>query len=59
MTFPLLLNDTTKSKYAFPDGVISPYPIDVVVDKDGIIRYLRHEYDPEAMAQVIETALNE
>lgn len=59
VTFPLLLDDTTKSKYAFPDGVISPYPIDVIVDKQGTIRYLRHEYDPAAMTEVIEALLAE
>ncbi len=59
MTFPLVLGDTTKNQYAVPDGAISPYPVDVIVDREGTIRYLRHEYDAAAMADVIETLLSE
>jgi peroxiredoxin len=59
VTFPLLLNDTSKSKLAYPDGVISPYPIDVIIDKQGTIRYLRHDYDPAAMDETIQKLLAE
>lgn len=57
VTFPLLMGDTTINTYANPDGAISPYPIDVIVDKQGIIRYLRHEFDAEAMQATIEQLL--
>ncbi len=59
VSFPLLLGDTSKSKYAHPDATISPYPIDVIVDRQGTIRYLRHEYDPAAMDAVLEGLLGE
>jgi len=33
----------------------NPYPVDILVDKQGIIRYIAREYDPVALeAKVIE-----
>ena len=37
----------------------NPFPVDVVVDKSGIVRYVTHEYDPEGMKTVIEQLLAE
>lgn len=59
VTFPLLLLDDTRGEYANDEGSISPYPVDVVVDREGIVRYLRREYDPAAMGAVIESLLAE
>lgn len=49
VSFPLLLQDTTRSKLAFSDASISPYPLDVILDRDGTIIYLRREFDIGAM----------
>jgi hypothetical protein len=57
VTFPLLVGDRTFSEYAAPDGAISPYPIDVIIDKKGVIRYLRREFDGEAMEATIQALL--
>ncbi len=59
VSFPLLLGDTTYSMYANIDGSISPYPLDVVIDKQGIIRYVRHQFDAAAMQATIEQLLAE
>ncbi len=59
VTFPLLLSDDTYSLYANPDGSISPYPLDLILDRHGRIRYLRHEFDPDAMRNTIELLLAE
>ena len=40
------------------DGT-NPYPVDIIVDKQGIIRYVAREYDPAAMEAVIQTLLAE
>ena len=40
------------------DGT-NPYPVDVIVDKQGIIRYVAREYDPAAMEQTIQQLLAE
>lgn len=37
----------------------NPFPVDVIVGKDGTVRYAAHEYDPDAMQAVIEAALAE
>lgn len=59
VTFPLLLSDQTYSQYANVDGSISPYPLDVIIDKSGTIRYVRHKFDPQAMQALIEQLLLE
>jgi len=59
VTFPLLLRQTVSGQYADPDGSISPYPIDVIIDREGTIRYLRHEFDAAAMRSTIEQLLAE
>ena len=59
VTFPLLLGDTTYSQYASPDGSISPYPLNVIVGKDGTIRYLSRQHDGAGMKSIIEQALAE
>lgn len=37
----------------------NPYPVDIIVDKKGIIRYVAREYDPDRMTEVIEQLLAE
>jgi hypothetical protein len=37
----------------------NPYPIDVIVDKQGIIRYVAREYDPARMKEVVDELLAE
>ncbi len=37
----------------------APFPLDVIVDQQGIVRYVAAEYDPDAMRAVIEELLAE
>ncbi|MBV1857298.1 MAG: peroxiredoxin family protein [Nannocystaceae bacterium] len=57
--FPILRGDTSYFDYADPDGAISPFPLDVVVGRDGSIAYLRREFDADAMVATIERLLPE
>ncbi|KYF85325.1 alkyl hydroperoxide reductase [Sorangium cellulosum] len=61
ITFPVGLEETASTYAAvtssFPGP--NPFPVDVIVGKDGIVRYASHEYDPDAMTAVIEQALAE
>ncbi|KYF63158.1 redoxin domain-containing protein [Sorangium cellulosum] len=61
VTFPLGIEETASTYAAvtsnFPGP--NPFPVDVIVGKDGIVRYASHEYDPDAMTAVIEQALAE
>lgn len=40
------------------DG-LNPFPVDVIIDKTGRIRYITREYDPYAMTEIIEQLLAE
>ncbi len=59
LTFPL--GRTTDNSYQSfrtgGDGSISPFPLNVVIDRAGAIRYLNREYEPSQMQAVIEAAL--
>ena len=46
MTFPIVMDEGQAVTYVSGLG-ISPFPMDVVIDRDGIIRYIRREYDPD------------
>jgi hypothetical protein len=51
--------EQTGNYVAFADNFRgpNPFPIDVIVDRDGKIAYVAREYDPEAMSAVIERLL--
>ena len=51
--------DTTYFDYGDPEGAISPYPLDVIIDREGNIAYLRREFDAEAMIMTIDRLLAE
>lgn len=38
---------------------LNPFPIDVLVGKDGNIAYVAREYDPDSMTPVLERLLSE
>lgn len=38
---------------------LNPFPVDVLIGKDGRIRYITREYDPYAMTEIIEQLLAE
>lgn len=59
VTFPLLLGDISRGQLSFSDPSISPYPLDVILDRQGTIRYLRREFDAQAMQETIELLLAE
>ena len=58
VTFPLGLEQTrTYAALTQNFAGLNPFPVDVVVGKDGRIEYIAREYDPEALVQVIEKLL--
>lgn len=61
VSFPVGIEETA-STYAAVTANFSgpnPFPVDVIVGKDGIVRYAAHEYDPDAMDAIVEQALAE
>jgi hypothetical protein len=35
----------------------NPFPVDVVIGKDGVITYIAREYDPDGITAAVEAAL--
>jgi hypothetical protein len=60
VTFPVGVEET--ANYAlFTQNFtgVNPFPVDILVDKLGIIRYVAREYDPPAMDAMIQQLLAE
>jgi hypothetical protein len=58
VTFPTGLEETgSYLRFAENFRGANPFPIDVIVDRDGTIAYVAREYDPAAMEAVIERLL--
>ena len=59
-TYPIGLEDketpTYKGFVANFKG-LNPYPVDIVVGKDGMVTYVSREYDPAALEAAVESAL--
>jgi hypothetical protein len=60
VTYPIGLETPSHPNYvqyshAFKG--INPFPVDIIVSKDGKIAYIAREYDPVSMAKVIEAEL--
>jgi hypothetical protein len=56
--YPVAFEDLSTLTYASIEGIYdgsNPYPVDILVDKQGIMRYIAREYDPAALeSKVIE-----
>lgn len=60
VTYPVGVEETeTYELFSQSFDGANPYPIDVIVDKQGIIRYVAREYDPARMKEVVEELLAE
>ena len=57
ISFFVLLDDQNVTILYRHSGAISPFPLDYVIDPAGNVAYFRTEYDPDAMAEVIEELL--
>lgn len=59
-TYPIGLESTDTPTYkALVQNFkgLNPYPVDVVVGKDGRIAYVAREYDPEGLLAAVEAEL--
>lgn len=61
LTYPVGLEDETTPTYAaFTDANFqgaNPFPVDIVVGRDGLIKYISREYDPDGLTAAVEAAL--
>jgi hypothetical protein len=58
VTYPVGLEDTMNYQgYAANYPGPNPFPVDILVGKDGKIAYIAREYDPMTMESVLQTLL--
>jgi len=61
--YPVAVEETAETPtYSTIEGIYdgaNPYPVDILVDKQGIIRYIAREYDPVALEEKIIELLAE
>lgn len=58
LEIPVILGTNGLRNQYLLSGGISPYPLDFVIDGQGIIQYANHEYEPEIMLMVIDRLLD-
>jgi peroxiredoxin len=61
LTYPVGLEEGTDTYGALTQNFegLNPFPVDILIDKTGTIRYVAREYDPDAMTALIEELLAE
>lgn len=59
VTFPIDNGQGTLSKLAFPNGVGYPYPRDVVIGKDLVVRAIRNSFNLDEMDTLVQQLLTE
>ncbi len=52
-------NKSSRLFSARADPNISPYPFDVIVDRQGVVRYLSQRLDVDAMVRTVEALVRE
>jgi hypothetical protein len=59
VTFPIEADRGTLSKLAFPPGVGYPYPRDVVIGKDLVVRSIKNSFNASEMDALVQSLLAE
>ena len=57
VTFPVGFDDGDSYKMFPYGGAISPFPLDVIVDRDGTIVYAERRYDGRAIRRAVADAV--
>jgi peroxiredoxin len=58
VTFPLVWDEGTYGLYAWPSA-LSPFPRQVLIGRDGRVRYLASEHRADELRAAVEEALAE
>lgn len=63
VTFPVALEETAVTPtYSTIEGIYdgaNPYPVQILVDRKGMIRYVTREYDPVTLHERVQELLAE
>ena len=60
MTFPVATELTGQGSYSEVTAVYegsNPFPVNILVDKQGVIQYVAREYDPFTMDALVQELL--
>ncbi len=58
ITYPVILDTDGSVWVTYKIQSISPFPLDCIIDQNGIIHYLNSEYDPQVMLSVVDELLS-
>lgn len=56
-TFPVMVDDSRTYGSYDATGSTAPFPLDVVVDQQGVVRFVDTRYDPYTIEAVIDELL--
>lgn len=56
-TFPVMVDDDRTYGRYDATGSTAPFPLDVVVDQQGVVRFVDTRYDPDTIEAVIDELL--
>ena len=59
LTIPLVADEGTRWLFSYPAGVGFPYPRDVIVGKDGVIRDIRNSFNVTEVEALVQELLAE
>ena len=58
VSFPVVVDqNSTLGDFSFPPGVGYPYPRDVVIDKNLVVRAIRNSFDVDEMTALVQSLL--
>ena len=59
VTFPVMRDSAGTYGEYDQVGATAPFPLDVVIDRNGIVRYVSTHYEPEEIERVVTELLAE
>jgi peroxiredoxin len=57
VSFPVVRDQSTRGRFAYPPGTNFPYPRDVVIGKDGVVRSIKNSFNAQEMQALVEDLL--
>ncbi len=59
MSFPVGWDNNNSYSAFSQSGAISPFPLDVVVDRKGVIAYINREYDSTNLQAAVDALMSQ
>lgn len=55
LKYPILVDDRNSVYNKYGQAGMTPFPLDYIIDQNGIVRYVNTEYRPQEMIAIIES----